>query len=191
MPESHPPHNRDLPPYRAVVVVDVKNFTDISSAYQPLIHRQIPEVLKLAFDRSGLAEQWAGKEFPSSTGDGYIAGIPPSKLPMLIDPFIGNLQEALADADRTLRAVDRSLRMRMRLSIHVGPLPDEGIGKPMNDTHRLLDSEPVRAALNKSSPDVTFVAAIISDRAYQDAVAEGFTALRREEFRPVTATVEH
>lgn len=190
MSDSRPRHTIDLPAYRAIVVVDVKNSTGIASAQQPHIRALIPEVLEAAFDRSGLSEQWADAWFPSSTGDGYIVGIPPAKLPWLIDPFIDNLQKVLAETDPKLRAIDRAMRMRMRLSINVGPLPDDGGGKPMDDTHRLLDSEPVRAELNRSSPDVTFLSAIVSDRAYQDAVAGRYTGLPPEVFREVTATVK-
>lgn len=191
MDESRPRHSVDMPAYRAIVVVDVKNSTGIASAHQPRVRALIPKVLEMAFDRSGLAEQWGDCWFPASTGDGYIVGVPPTKLPWLIDPFIDNLQRVLEETDQELRAIDRALRMRMRLSIHVGPLPDNGSGEPMNDTHRLLDSEPVRAELNKSSPDVTFVAAIISDRAFRDAVAGEYTGLRKESFREVTAMVKN
>ena len=191
MDENRPAHSADMPAYHAVAVVDVERFTAIASAYQPRVHGLITEVLEDAFGRAGLAEQWADRRFPSSTGDGYIAGISTAKLPTLIDPFIDELQNALTEADRTLRAIDRTLRMRMRLSIHVGPLGTEGIGTPMNDTHRLLDSAPVRTLLQTTQPDTTFLAAIVSDRAFEDAVAGGYTRLPREAFRPVTATVAH
>lgn len=191
MNERQERRSRDLPEERAVVVVDTKDFTATPSAFQQALNRDVEQVVAKAFTRAGLAEEWEGRAFSDSTGDGYIAGIPKSKLPTLIDPFIDLLQDVLAEHDRTLRERDRDLRMRMRVSIHVGPLPDSGIGKPMNDTHRLLDSVPVRAALSETSPDVTFVAAVVSHTAFNEAVVGRYTGLRPEQFQPVIAELPH
>jgi hypothetical protein len=77
----------------------------------------------------------------------------------------------------------------MRVSLSVGPLTDgagprirDGQGAARIETHRLLDSAPVRDLLARSNPQVTLVATIISARVYQDVVVAGFTELREDHF---------
>ncbi|GAA4979817.1 hypothetical protein [Actinopolymorpha pittospori] len=77
--------------------------------------------------------------------------------------------------------------MRFRLSLNVGPsreLPgvDSPVGKPMIDTHRLGDAEPLRLLLDHSDSEVTFLAAAISERVMEDVVRSGRSRLRESEF---------
>jgi hypothetical protein len=69
----------------------------------------------------------------------------------------------------------------MRVSVTVGPVTDSGLGLVSDgagttrvELHRLLDSEPVRDLLKRSG-EATRVAAIVSSRAFEDAVVGGFT----------------
>ncbi|GAA4635866.1 hypothetical protein GCM10023196_083240 [Actinoallomurus vinaceus] len=183
--------------YRAIVGVDTKSFTGNPSSRQPYLSARIPEVLEEAFARSGLTEAWKDARFPQDTGDGHVIGTDPRWLPSLVSPFPDVLQEVLEEEDRRLSAVDRNLRMRLRVSIHAGLLPDsgqglrtDGKGKPMNDAHRLLDSTPVREALKDSNPDVTLVAVIISQHVFESFVQEHFTKLHPSRLAPVEARVE-
>ncbi|MGK5643220.1 hypothetical protein ACSNOK_33770, partial [Streptomyces sp. URMC 126] len=68
--------------------------------------------------------------------------------------------------------------------------PGDGNGTPRNDTHRLLDSRPVRAILAASSESITQVAAILSQRVFEDAVLSGYTRRHPDQFIEVPATVE-
>lgn len=188
-----------MPPYRAVLVVDMAKFSSIPSGWQPRMSAAVPTVLDAAFDRAGLAQVWKERLFPQGTGDGYIVAFETDHLPRLIHPLLPALQEVLEDQDRRLRAADRQLRMRLRASIHVGPLPGargagqspmDGIGKPMNDAHRLIDSLPVRAVLDRSNPDVTLVAAIISQRVYEDVVEARYTSLHPHELSSALVKVK-
>lgn len=63
----------------------------------------------------------------------------------------------------------------------------DGVGRPMTDTHRLLDSVQARHALDDSDPSVTFLAAIVSSRIFEDVVEAGYTALRPTQFEEVVA----
>lgn len=184
------------PQYHAVVAVDTKDFSGNPSAYQPLMSEAVLEVLQESFERAGLAEAWREARFSGDTGDGHFIGLETTWLPRVLHPWLDELQQVLERRDRELRRIDRNLRMRLRVSIHVGPLPysgtgrrADGKGRPMNDTHRLLDSAPVRDALKSTHPDRTFVAAIISDRVYEDFIEARHTALPPELLRQVTATV--
>jgi hypothetical protein len=48
----------------------------------------------------------------------------------------------------------------------------------------------VKAILSAASPSVTFVAAIISDRVYQDVVLQGYAGVHPDRLIEVPATVE-
>ena len=180
MANTGPAVSRDLASYHAVLAADIKDFTSNTDTDNRLLARRLSQALSEAFVRSGL--DFSRVKFPGQAGDGYAAGIDYHKLPHLIHPLLDRLQDVLAELDRDLHR--NGPRMRMRVSIHIGPLPGEadaegpaGIGKAMNDLHRLLDAERVRDALQHTDPDTTFVAAVISQRAYEDAVLSGACAL--------------
>ncbi len=187
--------SRDLADYHAVIAADIKDFTSNMDVDTRVLARRLPEVLAEAFARSGL--DFSSVNFPGQAGDGYVAGLDYHQLPYLIHPLLDHLQDILAELDTVLRAQDRGLRMRLRASIHIGPLPGEddpaaqaGIGTVMNDLHRLLDSDSVRDALRHTDPDTTFVAAVISQRAYEDVIQSGACALPASRLIPVHAQVK-
>ena len=189
------PATRELPPSRAIFAVDTEKFTRNPSARQPELSDAIPELLGNAFARCGLAEVWEARRFPQGTGDGYVFGVPEQHVPFLLDPLLDQLQEVLEEHDSRLRSQDRTLRLRLRVAIHMGSVPDsgerrEGIGTPVNDTFRLLDSESIRQELGDSNPDLTLLAAIVSQRVFEDVVRAGFTpGLPPDRFRAVIAEV--
>lgn len=61
----------ELPPYRAILVVDVKDFSGRESRYHEKITREIPLIMENAFVRCGPADLW-GKGIGGTTGDGYF-----------------------------------------------------------------------------------------------------------------------
>ncbi|MDS1269644.1 hypothetical protein RIF23_04985 [Lipingzhangella sp. LS1_29] len=183
-----------MPTYRAVLAVDAEKYSRASSRHQRLLNQCLLDSLGEAFNRSGLAEQWRTAAFPQHTGDGYLVGVEPPYLPLLVYPLLDELQAVLAAAQPQLAAEDRSLRLRLRAALGIGPLPDsggteagDGIGTPMNETHRVLDSPVLRRALDDSDPDTTFLAAGLTGRVYDDAVLGGYVALNPSLFHPVTA----
>ncbi|RGD56969.1 hypothetical protein DR950_03435 [Kitasatospora xanthocidica] len=184
--------SRHLPPYRGIVAVDAKDFTGYPAIEHGTISANVPQLLRLSFERAGLGEVWKDRRFPNSTGDGYVFGFDPAWMPFLIHPWLNTLQEVLTEFN--VHSVG-TVRIRLRVSLNIGPLPDDGgefdgNGTPRNDTHRLLDSRPVKAMLAASNESITQVAAILSDRCYQDAVAGGFTGRHPDHFIEVPATVE-
>ncbi|WP_328690920.1 hypothetical protein OG879_29920 [Streptomyces caniferus] len=188
------PHTRSrhLPPYRGIVAVDAKDFTGHPAIEHGTISRAIPQLLQRAFERAGIAEVWEDQRFPASTGDGYVFGFDPAWMPFVIHPWLHTLQDVLTEF--TVHSTG-AVRLRLRVSLHIGPLPDsggefDGNGTPRNDTHRLLDSRPVKAMLAASNENITHVAAILSDRCYQDTVASGYTGRHPDHFIEVPATVE-
>ena len=182
----------ELPAYRAVLSVDVKNFSGVKAADHHELTEKIPLVLERAFERAGFASVWAERRFPAGRGDGYVVGFRPELLPVLIGPFLDALQAELAFYSQL-----RSGGPRMRVSVAVGPLTDsdegrlgDGSGASMIETHRLLDCEPVRRLLADSDQDVTYVAAVISARVYEDVVVAGYSTKAASEFVAVPVEVK-
>ncbi|SIO85575.1 hypothetical protein [Nocardiopsis sp. JB363] len=181
-----------MPPYRAVMAVDAEKYSRFPSRHQQLLNGMVWSVLREGFVRSGLVDLWDAASFPQHTGDGYVVGVPTEHLPALIHPLLGRMQEVLAEAQPTLTQVDRNLRLRMRLSLGLGPLPDsggveygDGVGSAMNETHRLLDAPALRRALDEADPDITLLVAALTDRVHTDAVLGGYTALAPGHFREI------
>ncbi|MET1073637.1 MAG: hypothetical protein ABWY11_13400, partial [Umezawaea sp.] len=168
-----------LPPYRALLIVDVKDFSAVPGAHHAELTEAIPEILRQTFIRCGLEHLWGEIKFEATTGDGHVLGFAAKHLPFLLSPFLPALQDEL-EYRATVRSVSgQPQALRMRVSVNVGPMTDsgakrlgDGSGDARIETHRLLDSEPVRALLSRSGP-TTRVAAIVSQRAYDDAVASG------------------
>jgi len=185
-----------LPPYRGVIAVDTERFTRNPSSRQPDLSVAVQDALASAFDRCGHREMWEQRRFPQSTGDGYLLGVLPELLPFLIHPFLDSLHEVLRETDESLRAQDRSLRLRLRVSINVGPVPDLGeertdrIGDPTNSCFRLLDCTALRDVLERSNPDITLLAAIISQRVFDDVIRADYApAVHPDRLEQVMAEV--
>jgi hypothetical protein len=191
---EHIPFERsvDLPPYRAILAVDAKGFTTEPGSSHEAISKGLLDLVGDALNGAGLHAEWERPAFLGPTGDGFAVGFPTRVLPYLVDPFPRLLQERLAEHNRQARS-----RLQLRVSLHVGPLPADpenpywtGNGDSRNDTHRLLDSAPVKAVLAAASPRVTFVACIFSDRVFEDVIAAGYAGMQPDHCLPVTATVD-
>ncbi|WKU43874.1 hypothetical protein Q3V23_07110 [Streptomyces sp. VNUA116] len=184
--------SRPLPAYRGILAVDAKGFTGHPAIEHEAISRVVPELLETAFARAGLQQLWNERKFPATTGDGYVLGFDPSLMPFVIHPLLLTLQDVLTEFNILSHG---AVPIRLRVSLHTGPLPDtgdefSGNGTPRNDTHRLLDSRPVKAVLASHKESITHIGAILSNRCYEDAVASGYTGLHPDHFVEVVATVD-
>ncbi|MFD9700880.1 hypothetical protein [Lentzea sp. NPDC059081] len=183
----------ELPPYRALLVVDIKEFSGVPGRYQAEVTDLVPVILRSAFERCGLIEVWSGRRFFISTGDGCAMGFPSAVLPLLLTPFLQGLQDELDYRDQ-VRA--DPMPLRMRVSVNIGAVTDsgqelmsEGSGASRVETHRLLDAQPVRDLLSRSGP-ATRVAAIVSVRAFHDAVVGGYTEDSQDLYVPAPVQVK-
>jgi hypothetical protein len=181
--------SRELPPYRAVMVVDAKGFSEQPSIEQSRINEEILRTLEASFSGARLTSAWQLRRFPAHDGDGYILGLPAEYLPLLIHPLLESIQAELEQRNR--RPWQRA-PLRLRASLNVGPLPDtggpaDGVGRPMTETHRLLDSAAARQALHGADERVTLLAAVVSQRVYEDVVEGGYCALHPTQFAAVEA----
>ncbi|MFJ9085562.1 hypothetical protein ACIRL3_24380 [Streptomyces sp. NPDC102384] len=157
-------------PYRAVLAVDARNFSAHTSTEMQQINADIQTLLDRALFGVGLSGQWERRSFGQHTGDGYVAGLDTQVLPALVGCFPDALREELWSLrqERPGRSP-----LQLRVSIHVGPLPDSGLGVPMVHTHRLLDDQALRDLLSRADPEVTNTAVIISERVYEDVFESG------------------
>ncbi|MEU5853131.1 hypothetical protein [Saccharopolyspora shandongensis] len=185
----------ELPPYRALVVVDVKNFSGEKGRDHDWITRQIPVILEHALVRCGLGELRRQVCFEGTTGDGYFLGFEPKHLPFLLNPFLSELQAELEYQNAVNPVSDRQ-KLRMRVSLTVGPMTDsgqngisDGSGDTRIEAHRMIDAKPVRDMLARSN-DTTCVAAIISRRVYEDAVVSGYAVDAPDLYVPVPVEVK-
>ncbi len=184
----------ELPPYQALLVVDIKDFSGMPGRWHESLTREVPTLLDQTFRRCGWPDWTQAKRSDISTGDGHVLVLESWTLPFLVHPFLENLQRELEDRNRvasTGAGGDRPLRMRV--SLNVGPVTDSGtnrLGDGSGDArialHRLLDAGAVRHLLDDSDPQTTLVAAILSSRAFEDVVTGDFCRLRPADFVTVT-----
>lgn len=187
-------HIKELPPYKALLVVDIKDFSGYPGARHAALTREVPSLLDQAFQRAGWRDWSRFTPFETSTGDGYVLVTESAVLPFLVHPFLECLQQELEDRNRTYPGGgDRPLRLRV--SVHVGPVTDSGDGRFDDGSgdarvtlHRLLDAEPVRHLLDDSNPSTTLVAAVLSARVFEDVVVAEYCHLRSDDFVPVPVT---
>jgi hypothetical protein len=158
----------------------MKDFSGNPGRDHAQLTADIPEILRQTLTRCGLGELWSEVRFSGSTGDGYFLGFRSSVLPFLLNPFLSALQDELDYRNRVRPVTGQHRPIRMRVSVNVGPMTDsrencisDGSGESRIETHRLLDSAPVRDLLARSNA-TTSVAAIVSSRAFEDAVLSGF-----------------
>jgi hypothetical protein len=187
----------ELPPYRAVLVVDTKDFGRNDDVTQTLLADAIHDVLTLAFERAGLAHVWRDALFPHNTGDGYGIGFDTRHLPAVVTRFFDTLQDVLAERDVRLRAHGRSTSLRMRASLNIGPVREQDphgkaavVGSTVITTHRLLDATAVRDLLARSDPEQTFVAVALSQRVFDDVVASEYATLPPSRVVPTIVRVK-
>ena len=185
-----------LPPYRAMLAVDMKDFSSNKGRQHEPLTERIPQILAASFTRAGLGDEWAeGQRFPRSEGDGYVVGFRPPVLPFLVNPLLHALQDELEERNRT-DPTPRQTPIRMRVSINVGPVTDsgenpigDGSGAARVETHRLLDARDVKDLLERSGPE-TYVVAIISARAFEDAVLTGYSGDSEDDYARILVEVK-
>jgi hypothetical protein len=182
-----------VPTIRTLFVVDAEGFSRNRDVELPRLHTEIRRVVERACKRSGLGDTWEAVRFLQSTGDGLLAILPLDAAASLIYPFTDRLQDVLAACAPQLRA--RGMQLRLRTALHVGLVDDvhpvtAGISTATNDVSRLLDCEPLRAALRDSDPEVTFAAVIVSAEAFEMFVRGGHTGLEPSQFSRVQAKVK-
>ncbi|MDH6136224.1 hypothetical protein P3T37_005643 [Kitasatospora sp. MAA4] len=180
---------RDVPGYEAVLALDIRGYSKAASHLMSQMRTNLDAMVEVAMADSGLAEEWQQRKYWGDRGDGFLLAMPVQRLWRLVDPLPEKLETALADYDAHRQAADPEIRVRM--SVHVGPLPSDYHGDPMNDACRLLDSDAAKAAMEQAKKLDTFLALIISDAVFHAVVrAKRTLRLTADDFLRVRAEVD-
>lgn len=186
---------RPIGDYTGILAVDVHGFGQHKTdRQQQTIVKVLAEVMQQAAIRTGLRDPWEGR-FRAFRGDGYLMGIPPELVAVVVDGFFDALQAELRRRAPQLRSDE--ITLRLRASLHLGAvqafdalLQDSPTGKVMIDTNRMVDAEPVKALLDHSDPTVTHVAVVLSESVIKDVVDRGLTIRKTSEFVRAPLQVE-
>ncbi|MGW9426662.1 hypothetical protein ACWHA1_01745 [Streptomyces decoyicus] len=182
--------SRDIPDYRALVVIDMKGYSKVHSHLMPAMRDGLDSSLATAFAASGLGEEWEKNLHWSDTGDGCILVMPVRRMWRLVDPLPDVLDGILARYDAERLASTPEIRVRM--SVHVGPLPESFRGDAINDACRLIDSDAARDAVDRARDLGSYVALVISEPVFQAVVRPRRTIrITEHDFMPARAEVKN
>lgn len=176
---SHVAPLRDRLTYHFLVAVDIEGFSRLTAAQQKRAQSDLRTVLESSAQAAGLDRRaWLRQV----GGDGELAILPSETDGLrLLVAYPRELAVAIARVNRRC-----SQRIRIRVSIHHGPLSDGffgPVGRAPITVARLVDAEVLREEL-RGNPDLDLVL-IVSASLYSDIVETEFGGLDPKEFRPV------
>jgi hypothetical protein len=183
-------HPFDVPPEKALLVIDMQGYSKIPEAKMAPVRSDVDDILGCVLAHGGLELPQEGEGAYKDTGDGMILAFTPHVLSRLIDPVLGELNTALVRYEQ--QRLSAAPVVRLRASVDVGPLslPDLR-GSAINDACRLISSRAVYDALAAAAEGGGFLAAVVSETAYRRTVAAGRTPqLGAHHFLPALARVE-
>jgi hypothetical protein len=173
------------PLHRSIFAVDIQRY---SARHHPLdqvaLRRDLRDLLRAATTAINIdRDEWHLQD----RGDGELALVPASiSKPLLVAEFVRELHVHLTALNRPRRTEER---VRLRVAMHHGDVIQDGTGfagGAIVAACRLLDSDPVRAALDRIAE--ADLAVILSDRMFEDV--NGYRDLHRRYFRQVEVTVK-
>lgn len=163
-----------------ILVVDIKEYSRFTTRPKQLDARKgVYWALRAAFDRSGIP--WE-KCIHEDRGDGVLVLIPGqlSKIP-LAAPLPTELARAL---DEHSAALPEHERIQLRVAVHAGEVAGDSYGytgTAINLTFRLVNSAPLRGALDKSDGLV----ALAASTWFYDEVIQHHASARPKSYRRV------
>lgn len=184
------PDADDVPPDHALLVVDMKDYSQIPEAKMAPTRADLDDILSTVLAQCGIADAARLDTAVKDRGDGAIFVLPARHAARLVDPLLGRLGQALERREQTRLA--SSPTIRLRASVHVGPLePPAHRGDAANDACRLVDSDAVRAAMTAAIDHGLYLAAAVSGPVFSRAVRAGRTkSLSADHFQQATARVD-
>lgn len=171
---------------RVVLAVDVQGFSKQVGRMRDLIAGALDQMLTEAASAVGLdREQW--DERPE--GDGMVAVLPADvDLLRVVRKFVTELDLVLADHNESHAP---AARIRLRVAMHAGSVTFGGKlgwgGDALIDLARLLDSQPLRRALDEAAG--ANLAQIISESLFGRVVVLELGGLRRSQFSKATVDI--
>ncbi|WSQ15104.1 hypothetical protein OG604_49525 [Streptomyces sp. NBC_01231] len=184
------PDAEDVPPEHALLVVDMKGYSQIPEAKMAPTRADLDDILATVFAQCGIGDVATLDSAVKDRGDGAIFVLPARHAARLVDPLLGHLQLALERREQTRLASAPSIRLRA--SVHVGPLePPKHRGDAANDACRLVDSDATRRAMAAAVDHGLPLAAAVSDTVFGRTVRAGRTkTLHPQHFQQATARVD-
>jgi hypothetical protein len=165
------------------VAVDIKNWSGRPVPEQIRAQQALVTTVREACAAAGLP-----RDFTQATGDGVLITAPSGiDETQVIPGLIHNLQAALCHENRMLSG---AARIRLRMALTEGiivPGPAGPGGKAVIECFRLLDSPPVRHALDEYLH--ADLAIVVSDGLYHDVIEQGFRGLQPSRFQRADCSV--
>ncbi|MFD4231402.1 hypothetical protein [Streptomyces sp. NPDC058545] len=184
------PDADDVPPEHALLVVDMKEYSQIPEAEMAPTRADLDDILSTVFAQCGIGEIATLDSAVKDRGDGAIFVLPARHAARLVDPLLDRLRQALDRREQTRLASAPSIRLRA--SVHVGPLePPKHRGDAANDACRLVDSGATRLAMAAAVDHGLLLASAVSDTVFGRTVRAGRTkTLHPQHFQQATALVD-
>ncbi|MFD9511153.1 SAV_2336 N-terminal domain-related protein [Streptomyces mirabilis] len=146
-----------------ILVVDIAGFAAKSVTDQMNASSALNNVLTQALSQDESPPTWERND----RGDGQIIVFKPGTRTMALAP------DLLARLERALHGLHRDAYLRLRLALHCGDVAQHRgarLGHPVVTAARLVDSQPLRAALNAASDSPAAVA--VSDTLFRAVFAD-------------------
>lgn len=155
---------------RSLVAVDIESYSGRDNQGQTELRKKLREVCDEAFSRTTVSA-----ESRQDQGDAFLFLFPPEVTKVLLASDL--IREILIALRLSNRNWLPEARMRLRVALHYGEVHPDGTGyagEAVVTVMRLLDAEPLRAAL-KTAPDD--LAVIVSKQLYRDVVRHGYRGM--------------
>ncbi|MEV0414508.1 hypothetical protein AB0I68_27815 [Streptomyces sp. NPDC050448] len=172
---------------RTLLLIDTERYSDRDDVQQGYLRRMLFGIVDRVLLAAGVDETLRRR---ADRGDAVIELIDPAV------PLTGLLRALLKDAPAELHAVNRlaasSAQIRLRAVLATGFVHidefDGWVGTDLNNACRLLDGEPLRAALRERPDDY---ALCVSESVHSGIVAHDHLGIPTDEFHPVTVPTKN
>lgn len=175
-----------MPEHSALLAVDMIGSGRSRPEHLPSIPELVGDLTQAALRAVGLGSETARDD--QFTGDGFLRAYPSRYLPALVD-MVSVLDELLATHNRSSKP-----EIRLRIAVHLGPLPTErGFHRPNIDVTRLLGAAAFKQVVGHCREHITtdtFTTALILSESADKTVFQGdYTrVITRYQFAPLLIT---
>jgi tetratricopeptide (TPR) repeat protein len=174
------------PVHRTIAVVDVEGFGDRrrTNRHQVAVRKGLYQIVADAFRKAGIPWDVSACQ---DRGDGIFVLLPPEVPKSLLAESLPSTLVAELNAYNTVHP--RQEQIRLRMALHAGEINYDEYGvtaASVNLTFRLLDAEPLKAALAASSG----VLAIIVSSWFYEEVVRHIPIEGAASYRPVAVAVK-
>ncbi|MFI5635933.1 hypothetical protein ACIA8H_00815 [Streptomyces goshikiensis] len=179
------PQTAPLP--RTMLLIDTERFSDRDDVQQALLRRMLFSLVDRVLLTAGVDQTM---RLRADRGDAVMELIDPAV------PLTTLLRALLTDLPAELRAMNRmaasSTQLRLRAVLAGGYVAvdeyDGWVGTDLNDACRLLDADPLRAALRERAGDFVLC---VSESVHAGIVRHQHTGIPAEEFTHITVPTKN